>query len=174
MMGFNNAYDRNNAVKYALTYALRPNPKYKYFPLINDKSGDCANFVSQCLLAGNSKMNFDHNNQWWYRFSSASNTNTDTWSVSWAVAHSLYYYLRNNENSKSQFTKGLEVSNPSELEIGDLIFFQDNKGTIFHSSIVTSIYYGKPFISQHSFQARNIYYMNSYKASKYHYLKIII
>ncbi|KHD37010.1 methylase [Clostridium acetobutylicum] len=167
-----NKYSRTSAVKYALTYGLTPNPNYRYFPLINDKSGDCANFISQCLFTGNAPMDFNKVRPWWYK--KGLNRALDTWSISWSVAHSLYYYLRENAEKNSSYTKGIEITNKKELEVGDLIFFQDKKGLIFHSTIVTSFSNGEPLITQHSPQAVNIPYIKSWPAFKYHYVKIRI
>jgi len=43
------SYDRSKAVKYAKKYCNNYNPKYHNY---NPEGGDCANFVSQCLIAG--------------------------------------------------------------------------------------------------------------------------
>lgn len=169
-----NKYSRDAAVNYALTYALKPNPSYRYFPLINDASGDCANFLSQCLRAGHAPMSYMQGHTWWYNNKGTQNTKDDTWSFSWTVANSLYWYLRVNQAKNSPFVKGLEVQNPSELELGDLIFFEDNKGAIFHSTIVTGFSAGSPLVSHHSYEALNIPYRSSWPGKKYHYLKISI
>lgn len=42
-------YDRDKACEYAKRYAYNYNPNYKNY---NSVGGDCANFVSQCLIAG--------------------------------------------------------------------------------------------------------------------------
>lgn len=168
-----NQYSRNTAVSYAIKYALKPNSSYRYFPLINDNSGDCANFLSQCLHAGGAPMNYSNQNPWWYKHNSAS-LKDDIWSVSWTVAHSLYWYLKINQESNLYGVKGLEVRNASELQLGDLIFFRNDKGNIFHSAIVTSFLHNQPLISHHSFEALNIPYTSSWPASKLHFLKISI
>nr|WP_246582931.1 amidase domain-containing protein [Clostridium simiarum] len=168
-----NRYSRLAATKYAITYALKPNPKYRYFPLVDDKGGDCANFLSQCLFAGGAPMDFNTARPWWYK-SYNGNIMKDTWSISWAVAHSLYYYLKVSESINSPGVKGLEVYNKKDLELGDLIFFENNKGTIFHSAIITSFLGREPLISQHSFEALNIPYRSSWTPSKFHFIKVII
>jgi len=49
LIGINTAYNPSKAVAYAKKWAYGRNPNYKdYDPL----GGDCANFVSQCLIAG--------------------------------------------------------------------------------------------------------------------------
>ncbi len=167
-----NKYSRGSAVNYALTYGLKPNPSYRYFPLVNDNSGDCANFISQSLLAGGARMDFNAARPWWYKH--AANKAQDTWSLSWTIANSLYYYLRVNDEKKSAYTKGVELTNKKDLELGDLIFFENIRGLIFHSSIVTGFSFGEPLISQHSYEAVNIPYRSSWPAAKYHYIKVVI
>ncbi|WP_243108611.1 amidase domain-containing protein [Clostridium rectalis] len=160
-------YSRIDAVNYALTYALSPNPVYKYFPLDKNTGGDCANFVSQSLYAGKIPMNFINDHQWFY-----SKTTPPTWSVSWAVAHSLFWTLKINYNSNFNGLKGYEVFDFSSLQLGDLVFFEDYNKKIFHSAIITSFMGNIPLISQHSFEARNIPYFNSWSAYKVHFIKV--
>ncbi|MBU3190362.1 amidase domain-containing protein [Clostridium bowmanii] len=168
-----NQYSRINAVNYAKTFALHPNPSFRYFPLINNEtSGDCANFISQCLLAGGAPMIFNGTHPWWYNKANTFITKDDTWSVTWTVANSLYWTLKVNQQAKSRRIKGLEIYDVSLLELGDLIFFEDDKGNIFHSTIVTSFRDSQPLVSHHSFEALNIYYKNSWSAEHVHYLKI--
>lgn len=170
-----NQYSRINAVNYAKAFALHPNPSFRYFPLINDEtSGDCANFISQCLLAGGAPMIFNGSYAWWYRKNNTISTNDDTWSVTWAVANSLYWTLKVNQQSKAMGIKGLEIEDVSLLELGDLIFFEGSNGNIFHSTIVTGFINSQPLVSHHSFEALNIYYKNSWPAKHVHYLKINI
>ena len=170
-----NRYSRINAVKYAKTYALFPNASFKYFQLINNEtSGDCANFISQCLFAGGAPMLYNASYPWWYNKNNTTSTKDDTWSVSWAVANSLYWLLKNNYQTKSLGIKGFEVSDIASLELGDLMFFEDNDGHIFHSAIITSFIYSQPLISHHSFQALDIFYKNSWPANQIHFLKISI
>ncbi|MBD5640740.1 amidase domain-containing protein [Clostridium botulinum] len=167
-----NRYLREKAVAYATTYALNPNPKYRYLPIVNNSSGDCTNFISQCLLAGGAPMNFNSEYPWWYKHNNTINVMDDTWSICWAVAHSLYYYLKVNQEKGSFGAKGLEVYNKNELNIGDLVFFEDNNNRIFHSTIITSFQGKEPLISQHTFNDLNIPIKTSWKYIKPHFLKI--
>lgn len=169
-----NRYSRINAVKYAKTYALHPNPSFRYFPLIGDSSGDCANFISQCLLAGGGPMIFNSSYPWWYKKANTISTKDDTWSTSWTTANSLYWTLKVNQQTKAFGIKGLEVYDIRLLELGDLMFFEGNNGHIFHSTIVTSFRNSQPLISHHSFEALNIFYKNSWPAKRIHFLKISI
>ena len=164
------SYNRLNAVNYAVKYALTPNPSYRYFPLINDTSGDCANFVSQCLKAGGALMSRTPQNTWWY--------DNNSWAVSWAVAHSLYWYLKTNMGTFNSGPKGLEVTNLNELELGDVVFYENTKNIIFHSAIITSFITVneiiEPLISQHSYSQLNSTYKKNYAYKRVHFLKISI
>jgi len=168
-----NQYSRINAVSYARTYALNPNPIFRYFQLINNEtSGDCTNFVSQCLLAGGAPMIFNGSHPWWYRKNNTFSTKDDTWSIPWAVANSLYWALKTNQQSNSLGIKGYETPDIGMLELGDLMFFEGNNGNIFHAAIVTSFINSQPLVSHHSFEALDINYNNSWPAKKVHFVKI--
>ena len=171
-----NSYNRRSAVDYAERYALTPNPEYRYFPLINDNSGDCANFISQCLKAGGAPMSHNPKNPWWYDNHGTSNKKDDTWSVSWAVAHALYWYLKINLSIKASGPKGFEVNDLNELELGDVVFYENYKSIIFHSAIITSFInvdgIREPLISHHSLEGLNTRYKKSYPYKRVHFLKI--
>ena len=49
LIGVITSYDRNAAVSYAKKYCSHYNSNYRNY---NPDGGDCANFVSQCLIAG--------------------------------------------------------------------------------------------------------------------------
>jgi len=163
-----NNYSRKKAVSYACTYALKPNPAYRYFPLHVNTSGDCSNFVSQCLRAGGAPFNFNHRNPWWYN---SKHINNDTWTISWATANSLYWHLKISNKLKLPGLKGIEVNSTQTLKLGDLIFYEDTNGVIFHSAIITA-FSNTPLVSQHSYEALSIPYINSYKAYKIHFIKV--
>jgi len=163
-----NQYSRINAVNYATRYALYPNPAFKYFPIINNSSGDCTNFVSQCLNAGNAPMNYNPNNPWWY------NTRVHSWSQSWTVAHTLYWHLKVNAKNKSSGIKGLEVWNKQALELGDLVFYENYQGRIIHAAIITAFKNNEPLVSHHSYEALNVSYQYTEEPNHPHFIKIII
>ncbi len=117
-------------------------------------------------------MNYNREYPWWYNSKNTINIMDDTWSICWAVAHSLYYYLKINQEKNSFGAKGLEIYNKSDLEIGDLVFFEDTNHRIFHSAIITSFNNGEPLISQHTFNDLNIPIKTSMKYINPHFLKI--
>lgn len=168
-----NNYNAKEAVRYALTYALNPNDKYRIFAAHGDGGGNCTNFVSQCLKAGGAPFAYDVY-PWWYR-SSGGNVMKDRWSISWAVAHSLYWTLKNREKGNVKGLKAVEVPDIEMLNIGDIIQYEDFKNVIYHSAVVTAITVDRgmkvPLISQNTYNARNISHIKP-KAKKMHFMKI--
>lgn len=169
-----NLYNRNKAVDYAKKYALSPNPSFKYFADYETYGGDCTNFISQCLFAGGAPMSYGTEYAWWYKKSNSINTQNDTWSISWAVAHSLFWALKVNKERNYKGPKGLEVNSVNELELGDIISYENDEGVIYHTAIITSFGSSGPLISQHTFDALNIPYLKTWKAKRMHFMKISI
>ncbi|MGE5628382.1 MAG: amidase domain-containing protein [Solirubrobacterales bacterium] len=161
-------YSRNDAVEYAKRYALFPNRQYIYFGVQEKIGGDCTNFVSQCLHAGGIPLSYSLKNPWWYNAE-----NYKICSLSWSVAHSLYWYLLRNNQKKLKGAKGYETNNISELELGDLIFYENKNGLIFHSAIITG-FESVPLISQHSVDALNVSYIKPYYVAKTHFVKVYL
>lgn len=108
----NSYFNISNACTYAETFALNPNPSYKYFGGIG---GDCANFVSQIIHAGGISK-------------------TKTWSPytnTWVRVEALYSYLVNQK-------LGFTLPNDSLLDKGCIIqFYTPAKGRYFHSGFIT-------------------------------------
>lgn len=117
------SYNREAAVAYAEKWWDTPNPEYMLFEL------NCTNYISQCLRAGGAPMRGHPHlaRGWWYV--------NHKWSFSWAVAHSLYWYLRTS-------TTGLRaqmLSSAGLLEPGDVICYDFNgDGSWQHNTIVVA------------------------------------
>lgn len=79
-------YDRQKALEYAKKWAYSRNPAYYNYDSVG---GDCTNFISQCIYAGTSTMNYDKINGWYY------NSANDK-SASWTGVEFLYKFLTNN------------------------------------------------------------------------------
>jgi hypothetical protein len=172
-----NAYNRQNAVRYAVQYALTPNPLYRFFASHGEGGGDCTNFISQCLRAGGAPMAFGTERPWWYNKKNTYSNKDDLWSNSWSVANSLYWCLKVRGKSNIQGLQGIEVEDIDLLELGDIIQYENLKGNIYHSAIVTNFTNEKgmkvPLISQHTYNALNISHIKS-AAQKAHFMKIKI
>jgi hypothetical protein len=140
----NYTYDRREAVRYAEKWWDSYNPKYKKFDV------DCTNFVSQCMHEGGAPMTgFGNQSEgWWYR--------DDQWSYSWAVAHSLRWYL----SGSNQGLQAKEVSSAEELELGDIICYDfEGNGRFDHNTIVVSFDANRePLVNAHTYNSRQRYW----------------
>lgn len=107
-----NNFNVDEACSYAETFALKPNPKYKYFEGIG---GDCTNFISQILYAGGFKQ-------------------TPTWKPytnAWIRVEEIYSYLTSRN-------LGTKLPNDTSLDRGCLIqFYTPSKGRFFHNGFIT-------------------------------------
>ncbi|MGE7665341.1 amidase domain-containing protein [Ureibacillus composti] len=168
-------YNRAAAVAYAQAWWNGNNPNYPAF------TDDCTNFISQCLRAGGAPMTGYPNRArgWWitegWRSGARGNHYpNETWSYSWAVANA---FMSNLQNSKSGLT-AKQVQSPSELEPGDVICYDfEGDGRINHTTIVTSVYNGVPYINAHTVGSANRHYSyaDSYAYTpniRYYYFKI--
>lgn len=157
-------YNREQAVAYAKMWWDGRNPA---FPSFRD---DCTNFISQCLYAGGAPMRGVPNEAsgWWMQ------PQKHKWSFSWSVAHSLRWYL---ETSKEGLV-ATRVSSPTDLELGDVIAYDfTGDGRIDHTTIVTSIQNGIPYVHAHTFDSENrpYHYRDSSAATpnmRYYYFHI--
>ena len=138
------AYDRLAAVQYAERWWNSYNPEYRVFDV------DCTNYVSQCLRAGGAPMWGApvRERGWWYQ--------TDNWSFSWAVAHSLRWYL----SGSNQGLKGKEMERADQLIPGDVICYDfQGDGRWDHNTIVVAKdAYGMPLVNAHTDNSRNRYW----------------
>lgn len=133
-------YQREQAIRYADQYWNKNNPKYLIF------GDNCTNFISQCLHAGNFPMvnvGGDRSRGWWYQHRGGKG---DRWSYSWAIAHSLYWFLR--KSSRVQM-----VSQATDLRLGDIICYDwEGDGRWNHNTIVTSFNEdGEPLVHAQTF-----------------------
>ncbi|QKY68465.1 amidase domain-containing protein [Lentibacillus sp. CBA3610] len=138
------SYDRRSAVQYAERWWNSYNPDYRKFDV------DCTNYVSQCMRAGGAPMRGmpERENGWWYQ--------QDNWSYSWAVAHSLRWYLSGSTSG----LKGKEVDSARELMPGDIICYDfEGDGKWDHNTIVVAKDAGgMPLVNAHTDNSRNRYW----------------
>ncbi|WP_200411551.1 amidase domain-containing protein [Virgibacillus salexigens] len=138
------SYDRHAAVQYAERWWNSYNPAYKKFEV------DCTNYVSQCMFAGGAPMRGApvRERGWWY--------GNGSWSFSWAVAHSLRWYL----SGSTQGLRGEEVESAGDLLPGDIICYDfEGDGRWNHNTIVVAKdAYGMPLVNAHTDNSRNRYW----------------
>ncbi len=153
------SYRRDLAVRYAESWWNGYNPQYRAFDV------DCTNYVSQCLRAGGAPMTLIGHREkgWWYQRKGGPN---DNWSYSWAVAHSLRWYLSASKTG----LRAVEKSAASQLELGDVICYDfDGDGKWQHNAIVTAFDdRGEPLVNAHSNHVRHKFwdYRHSYAWTK--------
>ena len=164
-------YNRNAAVHYALQYALYPNQHYVYFP-----HDDCTNFISQCLRAGGANNDYNPTHPWWY-------ANGQT-SICWAVAHSLFWYIRTC-SQKNRFgikadtyyldnNDGFAQKIKGKIVLGDLIQYRNAQGRIQHSTMITGFdQHGEPLVSQHTLNGRNVTWRKQFSQILFHHITSI-
>lgn len=167
--GARGTYDRGKAAAYADKYWKDPNPDYLYFDV------DCTNYVSQCLFAGGGPMIYTDKRElgWWYR---GRVNGREEWSFSWAVAHSLQYYLLTSRSG----LRAEDAGDARRLELGDIISYDWNgDGRWQHSAVVTAKdSNGMPLVNAHTVSSKHRYwsYQDSHawtEQTRYRFLHII-
>ena len=135
-------YYRNSAVNYARQYALNYNPYYKRFdpPYGN---GDCANFVSQSIYAGNQAMVWPgmYGTQWWYDHHGTYDTSDDTYSFNWINTYMLDFLTN---QTRASVTDGNQMS-AGNLLAGDLVDWWNHSHVVIVDTPGSS-----PLIDSHS------------------------
>lgn len=145
-------YNRKLAVEYARRWALSKNPNYFHFEGIG---GDCTNFISQCLLAGGGKMNYDKYYGWFY-------IDQNNRSPSWSSVKYLQRFLLTNK-TPGFVAKILPIE---KLLIGDIIQLRQNPNDFNHTVIITKITNREIYVCAHSYDALDK------PLSKYNYLEL--
>ncbi|WLR51285.1 amidase domain-containing protein [Bacillus tianshenii] len=157
-------YDRRAAVQYAEKWWNGRNPAYRTFDV------DCTNFISQCLRAGGAPMTGYPNRGrgWWY--------SGNSWSYSWAVAHSLRWYL----SGAKQGLQAKEMSSARDLVLGDVICYDfEGDGKWDHNTIVVAKDANdEPLVNAHTNDSRMRYWKYEDSAAwtpniKYKYFHIL-
>ena len=146
-------YNRQKAVDYALKWALTYNPDYYKF---TDIGGDCTNYISQCLLHGDAKMNYNKTEGWYY-------INASNRSPSWTSVFYLQKFLLEN---KTLGPFG-HITRISQVQPGDIIQIRQNPFRFNHSVIVTRVENGEIYVCAHTHNVKNK------KLSSYNFLQLL-
>ena len=118
-------YDRLSAINYAKTWWNKRNPQFYNFDALG---GDCTNFVSQCLYAGNIKMDFSPLG-WYYN-------NLNSRSPAFSGVEPLFNYSISNKKDVGPKCKLVTID---EVEVGDIIQLCQRKPVFNHCLIITKI-----------------------------------
>ena len=90
-----NDYNREASVAYAMKWVGARNTKN--WPTYDRNGGNCANFVSQCLLAGGIPMDSTGSSQWkWYGSTPNTSQTASGRSGSWSSVGEFYSYANKN------------------------------------------------------------------------------
>lgn len=141
-------YDRDEAINYALDWYNKYNPDYPNFSF----SGDCANFVSQCLEAGGFQMN-----EYWHcylrniedinpLYNLIDRSNKWDYTTAWSTAKGQYEYLKNS----NIVTDEIIINNPEDIagaindpenpvKVGDVMYLKWDKDYPHHATIISKI-----------------------------------
>jgi plastocyanin len=133
--------------------------------------GDCTNFVSQALYAGDWPMEEESPGQLgWYSYS-AGNGQRERMSRSWAGAHPFALYLQSSRHAIT--------CSRSQLELGDVVQHA-HEGHVSHTALVTKVewsgYMPVPKVFEdatgHSFSpvpTGKVYYVSSHTNNRQNY-----
>lgn len=132
---YSGSYSASSAVAYAHRYSKSSNSYYPYFP-----TGDCTNFVSQCIYAGGISMDGsssasgikDSTTKWYYNQAGSSYAAT----TSWVRAADFYTYMYNHASGRRAVANAYSVYLYSS--VGDVVQLRDSlTGGIYHSVIIS-------------------------------------
>jgi len=153
-------YNPSQAVNYAHQYSIKggygQNPN---FPDFRNRGGDCTNFASQVVNAGNVPIdgsgtcsNYPTFTKWYVnRAQWLCVQSRWAWSNSWSVVGDFYTYhsqYKNNANS-TVFSLSQADSLRSSAVLGDIVQLETG-GSKWHSLIVTDKRNGEIYLTYHS------------------------
>ena len=157
-------YQRERAVEYARTWALRRNPWFIDFTGIG---GNCTNFVSQCVLAGSCTMNYTPDFGWYY-ISPAER------SPAWSSVEYFYDFMTGSmafvEQNGGIGPYAREVDR-MEAQIGDAVQYANAEGDWYHTVIISMIEDGEIYVCAQSDDALDRP-MSSYSFAEARFLHI--
>ncbi|SKC43658.1 amidase domain-containing protein [Maledivibacter halophilus] len=156
------SYNRLNAVNYARKWALKRNPNYTNF---DEMGGDCSNFASQVIHAGDCPMNYDKYG-WYYE-------GINNRAPAWTSVKYLHKFLIKNKGVGPVAAEG----DVTDIQVGDLIQLKFHSIEDFaHSLIVVDIKYPKKidniFIATHTID-RIDYRLSNYMYKELRFLHIL-
>lgn len=126
-------FNRIKMVEYANKHAYNYNPNYGDF---TNYGGDCTNFVSQIIRAGNAPLDESGSYKWYYR--SMSNR-----APAWSSANKLFNYLINNDYIGPQGKLANSTDISYNMQGGDPVFIDFNRDNVIdHAVSITKVQIG--------------------------------
>ncbi len=136
-------YNRQRAVEYARTWAMRRNPLFIDFTGIG---GNCTNFVSQSILAGGCTMNYTPDFGWYY-------ISSEERAPAWSSVEYFYDFITGQNNFAEQNggvgPYAVEVAREA-AELGDVVQYATADGDWYHTVIITKLSDGEIYVSAQS------------------------
>ena len=137
-------YNRERAVEYARRWALSRNPLFIDF---TGRGGDCTSFVSQCVFAGCGVMNYTETFGWYY----ISPTNR---APAWSGVDEFFNFITGApefvEENGGTGPRGFDVTDASQIDVGDVIQLQNAMGEFYHSLLISEITPNDILVCAHS------------------------
>ncbi|MHA1339497.1 MAG: glycosyl hydrolase family 18 protein [Promethearchaeota archaeon] len=127
-----NKYLRQAAYGYAKKWYSGRNPHYKDY---SSSGGDCANFVSQCLIAGGLSLYKGTNGSGYGVYPDVDRPSLES-NGSIPFCDYLNLHLRNYQNTSVSYVENTNASIPSEIDIGDVIIFGDKTGDKYKHAMI--------------------------------------
>jgi len=160
-------YDRAGAYNWAHTYWDNYSVAYVNLGAQKWQGGDCTNFISQCLRAGDANNDKTGSYQWYYDSKGNAESSDDSYSWTWSTARGLNYIIMGNYKANEYGPKGTEKVITGDLEYnssigeyimpGDIIQYQWKASlNITHSAIIVDMLYNsskeryEPVIAEHT------------------------
>jgi hypothetical protein len=155
-------YNRPAAQAYADRYALSYNPTFVRF-----SGADCANFASQCALAGNMpQAGGTVGGGWWYDKAGSSSPGDDRYSLSWinVTSQAGFWNMRRTE----------WASSAGVLSRGDFIYYDwSGDGVWDHVAVVAGTNSaGQKIIDAHTTDHYHVYWKLGSSSTKYRFAKV--
>ncbi|MBQ9773290.1 MAG: amidase domain-containing protein [Clostridia bacterium] len=136
-------YNRERAVEYARTWALRRNPFFIDFTGIG---GNCTNFVSQAVLAGSCTMNYTPDFGWYY-------ISPEERAPAWSSVEAFYSFITGQPDFADQNggagPYAREVPR-EEAMLGDVVQYANEEEDWYHTVMITAIEDGEIYVSAQS------------------------
>jgi hypothetical protein len=160
-------YNRDSAYNWAHSYWDNYSTAFINLGAQKWDGGDCTNFVSQCLKAGNANNDKTGSYQWYYDSIGTGKPTNDSYSWTWSTARGLNYILLGNYKANEYGPKGTEkvITGDSEynasigqyLMLGDIIQYQWKPNSkITHAALIVGMLYNsskeryEPVIAEHT------------------------
>ncbi|MBR1811576.1 MAG: amidase domain-containing protein [Clostridia bacterium] len=130
------------SIDYARKWALSRNPAYYNFDPIG---GDCTNFISQCLYAGDAVMNMTRDVGWYY-------ISQNDRAAAWTGVEYFYTFMTQNQGV-GPFGSQIPLQ---DVRVGDILQLGGYSGRFYHTLLVVSMQGGEPHIAAHTNNAWNV------------------